>query len=230
MCVSLTRRVFLAGAPLFLAGCATSGVPNRLAQPAKRQIPEYYRQMYAAIEGEPFPIPAPDLTKIEEQYYRQEVAYTGYEPAGTIVVDTAQRFLYLVRGDGRAMRYGIGVGRAELEFEGVGVIQYKREWPRWTPTQAMIAREPDRYGPLANGMEPGPTNPLGARALYLFKDGQDTLYRIHGTNEDWSIGKAMSSGCIRMLNQDVIDLHRRTLNGTRVVVLQGASTPMASLA
>lgn len=181
--------------------------------------------MYAAVEGEPFPVPAPDLTKIEPIYYRQEAAYDSYEPAGTIVVDTQQRFLYLLLGEGRALRYGIGVGKAGLEFEGVGVIQYKREWPRWTPTQAMIAREPERYGPLASGMEPGPTNPLGARALYLFKDGVDTLYRIHGSNEDWSIGRAVSSGCIRMLNQDVIDLYRRVNNGTRVVVLQDGPAP-----
>jgi lipoprotein-anchoring transpeptidase ErfK/SrfK len=182
--------------------------------------------MYAAVENEPFPVPAPDLTRIDPKYYRQEVAYAGYEPAGTIVVDTQQRFLYLLLGNGRALRYGVGVGKAGLEFEGAGVIQYKRAWPRWTPTPDMIAREPGRYGPLAAGMEPGTTNPLGARALYLFKNGIDTLYRIHGTNEDWSIGRSISSGCIRLLNQDIIDLHRRVQNGTRVVVLQQESVPV----
>lgn len=223
---SLSRRAFIIAAPIAIAGCATNE-HGRIVRPAPRQIPELYRQMYSAIDTEPFPVPAPDLTKIGEKFYRQEVAYDGYEPAGTIVVDTDHRFLYLVRGGGRALRYGIGVGKQGLEFEGVGKIQYKRAWPRWTPTPDMIAREPDRYGPLANGMEPGPTNPLGARALYLFKDGQDTLYRIHGTNEDWSIGKAVSSGCIRMLNQDVIDLHSRVLDGTRVVVLQRGSAVSA---
>lgn len=219
MSTYLTRRFFVAAAPLFLGGCVASGrsLPSPAARPA---IPEYYRAMYAAIDDEPFPVPAPDLTKIDPKYYRQEVAYAGPEVPGSVVVDTPNRFLYLVLGEGRALRYGVGVGKAGLEFEGVGVIQYKRAWPRWTPTAAMIAREPQRYGPLAQGMEPGPTNPLGARALYLFKNGVDTLYRIHGTNEDWSIGRSISSGCIRMLNQDVIDLYRRVQPGASVIVLQ----------
>ena len=225
MTASFTRRSFVLAAPFILAGCVST---QRVAAPkaAKRQIPQYYREMYAAVEDEPFPIPAPDLTKIDPRYYRQEVAYAGHEPAGTIVVDTQQRFLYLPQGNGRALRYGVGVGKAGLEFEGTGVIQYKRAWPRWTPTSDMIAREPERYGPLAAGMEPGTANPLGARALYLFKNGVDTLYRIHGTNEDWSIGRSISSGCIRLLNQDIIDLHRRVQNGTRVVVLQQESVPV----
>jgi lipoprotein-anchoring transpeptidase ErfK/SrfK len=219
MSTYLTRRFFVAAAPLFLGGCVASG--RSLPSPAaRRAIPEYYRAMYAAIDDEPFPVPAPDLTKIDPKYYRQEVAYAGPEVPGSVVVDTPNRFLYLVLGEGRALRYGVGVGKAGLEFEGVGVIQYKRAWPRWTPTAAMIAREPQRYGPLAQGMEPGPTNPLGARALYLFKNGVDTLYRIHGTNEDWSIGRSISSGCIRMLNQDVIDLYRRVQPGASVIVLQ----------
>ena len=226
MPTQLTRRAFVIAAPLFLGGCATAGTTQAVLK-GKRPIPEFYREMYAAIETEPFPIPAPDLSKIDPQFYRQEVAYDTAEPAGTLVVDTEARFLYLLRGEGRALRYGVGVGKAGLEFEGVGLIQYKREWPRWTPTPDMIRREPERYGPLANGMEPGPTNPLGSRALYLFKDGVDTLYRIHGTNEDWSIGRAVSSGCIRLLNQDIIDLHRRVQNGTRVVVLQQATPPSA---
>ena len=224
LCVS--RRTFLVAAPLALGGCVSTqqskGLPKK-----KRQIPDYYLEMYAPIADEPFPIPAPDLSRIEPQYYRQEVAYASYEPAGSLIVDTDQRFLYLILGGGRALRYGVGVGKAGLEFEGVGTVQYKRAWPRWTPTQDMIRREPERYGPLAGGMEPGPTNPLGARALYLFKDGKDTLYRIHGTNEDWSIGRAISSGCIRLLNQDIIDLHRRVQNGTRVTVLQGTGQAAA---
>ncbi|MGB6118350.1 MAG: L,D-transpeptidase [Mesorhizobium sp.] len=225
MSTSITRRGFVCAAPLFLAACATNDVISTAVRPIRksREIPDYYRTMYAAIDTDRFPIPAPDLTRIDEQFYRQEVPVRGTQPAGSLVVDTHNRFLYYVLGGGRAIRYGIGVGKAGLEFEGEGVIQYKRAWPRWTPTQDMIAREPDRYGPLANGMEPGPTNPLGARALYLFKNGQDTLYRIHGTNEDWSIGRAMSSGCIRMLNQDVIDLHLRVQNGTRVLVLQNGA-------
>lgn len=223
MTVKLTRRGFVCAAPLFLAACTTNRVSSAI-KPPKRQVPEYYQQLYAAVDTEPFPIPAPDLTKIDPEFYRQEVAVQGSQAPGTIVVDTQARHLYYVLEGGRAIRYGIGVGKAGLEFEGRGVIQYKRQWPRWTPTQDMIRREPDRYGPLAGGMEPGPTNPLGARALYLFKNGEDTLYRIHGTNEDWSIGRAMSSGCIRMLNQDVMDLYLRVVNGAQVVVLQGPSS------
>lgn len=222
MTSSLTRRSFVLAAPAFLAACSTT-TRTPLGVAAKPQPSQYYKTLYAARTDEPFPIPAPDLTKIDPQFYRQEVAYPTYEGVGTVVVDTQKRFLYLVLEGGRALRYGVGVGKAGLEFEGTGVIQYKRAWPRWTPTPAMIAREPDRYGPLADGMEPGPKNPLGARALYLFKNGEDTLYRIHGTNEDWSIGRSMSSGCIRMLNQDVIDLHMRVLNGTRVVVIQSGA-------
>lgn len=223
MSACLSRRAFIIAAPLFVGGCATTAQSSRPSGPPP--IPDFYRQMYAAVDTEPFPIAAPDLSKIDPMFYRQEVAYQGGEPAGTLVVDTEKRFLYLAQGQGRALRYGIGVGKAGLEFEGVGVIQYKREWPRWTPTPDMIKREPKRYGPLAGGMEPGPTNPLGARALYLFKNGVDTLYRIHGTTEDWSIGRAVSSGCIRLLNQDIIDLHRRVPNGMRVVVLQPAAAP-----
>lgn len=218
----LTRRSLILAAPAFLAACTTTRVPPG-GPAAKPKVSAYYRELYAPVTSEPYPIPAPDLTKIDPKYYRQEVSYPTHERFGTIIVDTQKRFLYYVLEGGRALRYGVGVGKAGLEFEGVGVIQYKRAWPRWTPTPDMIRREPDRYGPLANGMEPGPTNPLGSRALYLFKNGEDTLYRIHGTNEDWSIGKSMSSGCIRMLNQDVIDLHMRVLNGTRVVVLQQGS-------
>lgn len=186
----------------------------------KPSVDPHYSAMYAAIEGEQFPIKAADLKRVDPQYYRREVAYPTRERPGTIVVDTRNRYLYLVQENGQALRYGIGVGKAGLEFEGVGRVQYKRQWPRWTPTQDMIAREPERYGPLAAGMEPGVLNPLGPRALYLFKDGRDTLYRIHGTTEDWTIGKAVSSGCIRLLNQDIIDLYRRVPDGTRVVVLQ----------
>ncbi len=223
---ALSRRLFLLSTPVFLAGCVSPGRPTASIKPQKPAIPAYYRQMYAAIDTEPYPVAAADLSKIDPQFWRQEVDYPTSEPIGTIVVDTQARFLYLVGANGRAMRYGIGVGKAGLEFQGVARVQYKRQWPRWTPTRDMVAREPDRYGPLANGMEPGPTNPLGPRALYLFKDGVDTLYRIHGTTEDWSIGKAVSSGCIRLLNADIIDLFSRVPPGSRVVVLQGPESPL----
>ena len=218
---NLTRRNFLLAltVPLAAAGCSTvSGAP-KIVKPI---IPAEYKAMYAAVEGEPFPIAAADLTRVDPQFYRREVDYPTTEPTGTIVVDTQARYLYLVGENGRAMRYGIGVGKAGLEFEGEAVVQYKRQWPRWTPTQDMIVREPERYGPLAGGMEPGVTNPLGPRALYLFKDGRDTLYRIHGTTEDWTIGKAVSSGCIRLLNQDILDLYRRVPCSAARLMVRGA--------
>ncbi|WP_028035275.1 L,D-transpeptidase [Chelativorans sp. J32] len=219
----LSRRVFLLSAASALAGCASTA---QRPQPApKPAIPPHYYTMYAPIHDEQFPIAAADLTKIDPKYLRQEVDYDTAEMPGTIVIDTQERFLYLVRENGRALRYGIGVGKEGLAFEGRAVIGYKRKWPRWTPTRSMIEREPERYGPLAAGMEPGIHNPLGPRALYLFKNGADTLYRIHGTTEDWSIGRAVSSGCIRLLNHDIIDLYDRVPTGSRVVVLQQGSSP-----
>ncbi|HMB10370.1 L,D-transpeptidase [Saliniramus sp.] len=215
----LTRRVFLAGLPLTLAACASAG---RSAPPAVRAVnvvDPFYASMYRAIQDEPFPVPAIDVSQVDPRFLRQEVEFTGPESAGDIVVDPSRRFLYLVRENGRALRYGCGVGQAGFDYEGDAVIARKAEWPRWTPTQNMIRREPERYGPFAGGMEGGLDNPLGARALYLFKNGRDTLYRIHGTNEPWSIGQSVSSGCIRLFNQDIIDLHRRVPTGTRVTVL-----------
>jgi lipoprotein-anchoring transpeptidase ErfK/SrfK len=140
------------------------------------------------------------------------------EPPGTVVVDPSQRFLYLVTSEGRAIRYGIGVGREGFAWNGVATVQMKRQWPSWHPPVEMQARDA-RAREWRNGMPGGPTNPLGARALYLYRNGRDTLYRIHGTNEPRSIGRAVSSGCIRLLNADVIDLYNRVPIGTRVVVL-----------
>jgi lipoprotein-anchoring transpeptidase ErfK/SrfK len=174
---------------------------------------------YAALGSEKFPVDAVDTSQMDPRFLKQVVAYSSSYPAGTIVVDPHNRFLYLIRKDGQAVRYGVGVGREGLAFAGTGTVQEKQEWPHWTPTGAMIAREPKRYAKWASGMEGGIGNPLGARALYLFKDGKDTRYRIHGTTEPDSIGKAVSSGCIRMMNQDVIDLYSRVPLGTKVVVL-----------
>jgi lipoprotein-anchoring transpeptidase ErfK/SrfK len=204
--------------PAFAAACTTtSKEPATKPAAAVETSPDALR--YGAVTDEKFPIPAVALKQLAPQNRRQIVDYPTDQPPGTIVVDPKNRFLYLVQEGGKALRYGVGVGKAGLEFTGTANVTYKRQWPRWTPTPDMIKREPDRYGPLAGGMEPGPRNPLGARALYLFKDGKDTLYRIHGTNEPWSIGQAVSSGCIRMMNQDVIDLYGRVPNGSKVVVL-----------
>jgi lipoprotein-anchoring transpeptidase ErfK/SrfK len=146
---------------------------------------------------------------------RKEVNDPTGEPAGTLTINTKLRKLFLSMGDGRAIQYGIGVGRQGFAWKGVAEVGRKAFWPGWTPPPEMIARRPDLPAHMDGGME----NPLGARALYLFQDKKDTLFRIHGTNEPGSIGKAVSSGCIRMLDSDVIDLYQRVAKGTRVVVL-----------
>ena len=141
----------------------------------------------------------------------------GY-PSGTIVIDTANRFLYLIEDVGRARRYGIGVGQAGLALSGTAEIGRKAKWPSWRPTANMIRRDLARYQRLASGVPGGPNNPLGSRALYLYRDGRDTLYRIHGTTEPWTIGMAVSNGCVRMVNEHVEDLYERVPIGTRVSV------------
>ena len=147
----------------------------------------------------------------DPKFEKQLVDYDGRENAGTIVVDTPNKFLYLVQGNGKAMRYGIGVGRPGFTWSGVKQISAKKEWPDWTPPAEMLVRRPD----LPRHMEGGPQNPLGARAMYL----GSSLYRIHGSNEPWTIGTNVSSGCIRMRNEDVIDLYGRVNVGARVIVI-----------
>ena len=215
MCVSRALSLLLLAATL--AGCATTALPVKKKGPDPMHV-----AMYGPHPDERFPLPAMDISRVNPKYFRQQVAYQTMEPAGTIVIDTQNRFLYLVQGEGMAMRYGIGVGKAGLEFEGTARIGRKAEWPRWTPTQNMIEREPERNLKWAGGMEPGLTNPLGPRALYLYDNGRDTMFRIHGTTEPHTIGKAVSSGCIRMFNQDVIDLYNRVPVGTKVVVLHNS--------
>lgn len=165
-----------------------------------------------------YPVEEIPARKIKKRFRRKVVDYDGPEEPGTIVVDPDKRFLYYVLGDGGAVRYGVGVGRAGFEWSGQARIGMKRRWPRWVPPADMVARDP-RARPWANGQPGGPKNPLGARALYLYANGEDTLYRIHGTNEPGSIGRAMSSGCIRMLNQDVAELYDKVTIGTPVIVL-----------
>ncbi len=157
------------------------------------------------------PIQEPQNYPIDPRYLRQEVEYQGSEVPGTIVIDTPNKFLYLVEADGKALRYGIGVGRPGFTWSGVHKVSVKKEWPDWVPPEEMLQRQPG----LPHFMAGGPNNPLGARALYL----GSTLYRIHGSNEPWTIGKNVSSGCIRMRNADVIDLYGRVKTGTKVVVL-----------
>ncbi len=148
------------------------------------------------------------------EYRRQEVVDTTGEAPGTIVIDTSSKFLYFVEPDGKAMRYGVGVGKEGFGWTGQAKVGAKQEWPDWVPPPEMLQRRPE----LPLRMSGGPENPLGARAMYLYKDGKDTLFRIHGTNEPLTIGKAMSSGCIRMINFDVQDLYERVPVGTKVVV------------
>ncbi|WP_367784715.1 L,D-transpeptidase [Mesorhizobium marinum] len=156
--------------------------------------------------------------RIDPQYRRQRVKYSGVGQPGSIVVNTNEKFLYLVEDDGWATRYGVGVGQAGLSLKGRARIGRKAEWPSWTPTENMMRRKP-RLVQYAGGVPGGPDNPLGARALYLYRGDEDTMFRLHGTNEPWSIGRAVSSGCVRLLNDDVIDLYERTPVGTSVLVI-----------
>jgi lipoprotein-anchoring transpeptidase ErfK/SrfK len=165
-------------------------------------------------------LPAIPTDKVPGQYLRREVSYDGNERPGTVVVDTGARHLYLVLEGNRAIRYGVGIGRMGYGWKGTGVIKFKKTWPRWTPSENYVADKPEMklfsasYGGLVGGIN----NPLGARALYIFQDGKDTLYRVHGTPDWKSVGKQVSSGCIRMFNQDVIDLYNRVENGAEIIV------------
>ncbi len=149
--------------------------------------------------------------RVSSEFQRQVVRVSSKEKAGTIIVNTKEHFLYFMQGDGTAIRYGVGVGREGFEWSGTNKVSRKAEWPGWTPPAEMRKRQPG----LPAYMPGGPDNPLGARALYI----GSTLYRIHGTNEPWSIGQSMSSGCIRMLNEDVMDLYERVKIGAKVVVI-----------
>lgn len=178
---------------------------------------------YGAV-ADKFPIDAVDVSRIDPIYLRREVAYTSSYPAGTVVIDPSSHFLYLIQPGGTAIRYGVGVGKEGFGWSGVATINSKQEWPDWYPPKEMIQRRPDIQAQLTrlqsgDGVAGGLSNPLGARAMYLWQNGRDTLYRIHGTLEPDTIGTNVSSGCIRMINQDAIDLYGRVGVGTKVVVL-----------
>jgi lipoprotein-anchoring transpeptidase ErfK/SrfK len=165
------------------------------------------------------------MSEVDPNYLRAAVSFPSQEAPGTIIVDPQGHYLYLVQGGGRAIRYGIGVGRQGFGWSGSANIRDKQEWPDWYPPKEMIQRQPELKRQLSTlrgglGVAGGPGNPLGARAMYLWQGNKDTLYRIHGTNEPSTIGQSVSSGCIRMLNQDVIDLYQRTPLGAKVVVLR----------
>lgn len=227
-CARLSRRGLLAGAGAFaLAGCTVAQPQTRVVSGGAQRfaIPAEYLEMYGPIPSEPYPIPAVDLTKVPPEFYRRQVRNPTGERPGVVVVDTPARYLYFTQPGGMAMRYGIGIGRQGFDWSGSATIPLKRPWPTWTPPPEMIARDPalEEY---RDGMEPGLQNPLGARALYLFQDGRDTLYRLHGTQEAQSIGRAVSSGCVRLLNQDVIDLYERVPLGTEVKVRPETAAPL----
>ncbi len=221
-CRRAVRLTIAAGlASLALAGCQTVASYS----PALTENLIFTNAMYASMPDGDFKLPAIPRSTISKRYRRQIVRYKTEEAPGTLIVDTPNRFLFLVLPDGRAIRYGIGVGAAGFSWSGDAIVAWKRKWPTWTPPAEMIERRP-HLAKYKDGMDPGLKNPLGARALYIFEGGKDTLYRIHGTNEPWSIGKAASSGCIRLLNQDVVDLYRRVKDGAKIVVIPDPRTHM----
>lgn len=166
---------------------------------------------------DPYQLPSQSTKNTPKEFLRTVVNYQTKQYPGTIIIDTSARHLFIVLEGGKAIRYGIAVGRDGFRWAGMADVARKVMWPKWTPPKEMIERKPE-LAKWKTGMPGGPENPLGARALYLFRDGRDTLYRIHGTNEPSSIGKAASSGCIRMFNQDIVELYRRTPVGSRVLV------------
>ncbi|MDP5308541.1 L,D-transpeptidase [Paracoccus spongiarum] len=207
---------------LGLAACGPAPQTVNLASPSVPAV--YQARTDTGPNGAPINIPAIRAAYLTERNQRQRVAYNGPEAPGTIVVDPYARVLYDVMENGEAMRFGVAVGRAGKGFSGDAVISLKKQWPSWTPTQNMIRTEPDLYGQFAGGLSGGVDNPLGSRALYLYRNGRDTYYRIHGTMDPSSIGKATSAGCIRLFNQDVMDLFDKTELGTRVKVRSQAES------
>ncbi|ANT52525.1 L,D-transpeptidase [Mesorhizobium amorphae] len=223
----LNRRAFLGASALgaasvALSACTTTDVvtPPPVAAPPPPSESAFgaAASMYAARVDEGYQLPAIPVDKLDPKFVRQIVSDPTGEKAGTIVVDTSEHFLYLVRGGGEAIRYGVSLGKAGFGWTGSAVVQARKKWPVWTPPPEMIQRRPE-LAKYKDGMPPGPQSPLGARALYLFRDGKDTMYRLHGTPEWDSIGKNASSGCVRFMNQDIIDLYSR-VNGVAQVYVR----------
>ncbi|WP_295948251.1 L,D-transpeptidase [uncultured Bartonella sp.] len=192
-------------ASVTLAGCTTTGGSTSPLS------------AYSQVNDGGFVVPALKANEIKPEFRRQIVAYPTDEKPGTIIIDTEAKFLYYIMPDGKAMRYGIGVGRDGFRWSGNATIGRKAKWPAWVPPQRMLVRQPE-LKEFAGGMGPGLKNPLGARALYLYKDGKDSMFRLHGTPEWWTIGTNVSSGCIRLINQDIIDLYNRAEIGAKVIV------------
>ncbi|TWI35666.1 L,D-transpeptidase [Paracoccus sulfuroxidans] len=202
---------------LGVAACAPTTTPTTM--PTESATPAVYgARTDTGPNGEPIEIHAVRAAYLNDRNTRQRVAYNGSEAPGTIVVDPYARLLYHVLPNGEAMRFGVAVGKAGLNFQGNASINRKAAWPSWVPTANMVRTQPELYGHLKGGLKGGVDNPLGSRALYLYQGGQDTMYRIHGTMDPSSVGKATSAGCIRMFNQDVMDLFNEIPNGTKVKV------------
>jgi lipoprotein-anchoring transpeptidase ErfK/SrfK len=233
-----TRRLLIMGAAAAsaaaLTGCGSrvspfveGGSTSRFSDrpPADRTLARAdHASVYGAMDGERFPIAAFDYGQLDPTFLRQEVAFARSEAPGTIIVDPNARFLYRVEAPGRATRYGVGTGREGFSWSGQATVHIKRDWPDWVPPREMVARDPEIRSQLVSmqrglGVPGGLKSPLGARAMYLFAGRQDTGYRIHGTTEPETIGTHVSSGCIRMVNHDVIHLYHRTPNGAKVVIL-----------
>jgi lipoprotein-anchoring transpeptidase ErfK/SrfK len=238
----LTRRTLIAAvsasAASALSGCSATRSappivaaspppptpPPQLAEAAPKPDAGDFSAVYAETKDGAFSVPAVKSGQVSPAFMRKTVSYATKEPPGTIVIDPSNHYLYHVQDGGRATRYGVGVGREGFVWSGEATIKSKQEWPDWYPPKEMIERRPELKKMMVDlqsglGMHGGPANPLGARAMYLWQGDKDTLFRIHGTNEPWTIGQSQSSGCIRMINQDVMDLYEKTPVGTRVVVL-----------
>jgi lipoprotein-anchoring transpeptidase ErfK/SrfK len=185
-----------------------------------QSIPVRSVALYSKLDDEGHWLPEIPTGDVPEKFLRREVSYQSSERPGTIIVDTRTRHLYLILGHDKAMRYGVGIGRQGYAWKGKGVIKYKREWPRWTPSDDYVSAKPEmkKFSASYGGLVGGIKNPLGARALYIYAGGKDTLFRVHGTPDWKSVGKQASSGCIRMFNQDVIDLYGRVDNGAKIIV------------
>ena len=215
--VAVSRRSLLAGffglTAFGVAGCQSVPEPTITAPPE-----DYDDSWYiGSIPDQPFDIPLVDRTRMKPELMRQTVTHTGGEKPGTIVVNIDERFLYFVQSDNTALRYGIGVGRQGFSWRGIAEVGRKGVWPEWRPTTTMKRVLKGLPEHMAGGVD----SPLGARALYLYQNGQDILFHIHGTNEPWSIGEQVSSGCVRMLNEDIFDLYNRVKTGTVVKVRKG---------
>ena len=208
----LSRRTFLAGSAaglgaLALGGCTTDGMSLAEAQ-----------KLYGPVPEEKFPIPAVDMSKVNPKYYRRTVKYDTPEAPGTIIVDPANYYVYRIEDGGMATRYGANVGRDGFRWKGEAYVGRKSEWPVWTPPPEMIKRQPEA-AKYAKGMPPGLDNPLGARTLHLYQNGKYTLYTIYASSDPESIGSGVTSGCVGLLSQDMIDLYDQTPVKTKVVVL-----------